>query len=61
MTEEKIKSWMKTRIKSGHFNTAADLAREFLDTNHITDATDPAFKMVINVGFEMAQEFAKIE
>jgi hypothetical protein len=59
ITEEAVTHWMRQRIVSGNYDTAASLAREFLEKHHICDVLDPDFDRVINAGFSLAPEMAQ--
>ena len=59
MTEDTILQWMQRRIDSGQYDTAASLAREFLDLHNIHDVHDPNFARVIDVGFRLAPTIAE--
>lgn len=58
ITEETVIQWMRRRIANGQFNSAAELAGEFLDTHHIQDVHSQDFTSVINAGFKLAPEIA---
>ena len=59
ITEEVVKDWMRQRMTSGNYDSAASLARDFLDEHQICDVMDPAFMCVINAGFSLAPEMAQ--
>lgn len=59
MTEDRILKWMRQRIDAGRYDTAASLAREFLDEHNIHDVLSPDFMRVMDVGFRLAPEIAK--
>ena len=59
ITEEMVTHWMRLRIAAGNYDSAASLAREFLDEYHISDVLDPDFDCVINAGFSLAPEIAQ--
>jgi len=59
ITEHEVKQWMRQRIAGGHYDTAASLAREFLNEHQIRDVLDPNFTRVINAGFSLAAEIAQ--
>jgi hypothetical protein len=59
ITEHQVKQWMRQRIAAGRCDTAASLAREFLNEHQIRDVLDPNFTRVINAGFALAAEIAQ--
>jgi len=59
ITEDTILQWMQRRIDSGRYDTAASLAREFLDEHNIRNVLDPDFARVIDVGFRLAPTIAE--
>lgn len=59
IAKDTVVKWMRNRIESGKYDTAASLAREFLDEYNIHDATDPDFASVIDAGFMLAPEIAE--
>ena len=61
ITEQYVTDWMQARIRTGQFQDAASLAREFLRENHIDMASSPEFSLVMNVGFKLADEIARQE
>ena len=58
VTEEAVLQWMRKRLASGRYDTAASLAREFLNEHRICDVLDPDFTCVMNAGFKLAPEIA---
>ena len=59
ITEDAVLKWMRQRIAVGQYDTAASLAREFLDEHNIHDVLDPDFTCVMDVGFRLAPEIAE--
>jgi hypothetical protein len=58
MTQDQIVEWMRQRVNTGNFSTAADLARSFCQEHDIKDTLDPNFSKAMDAGFEMAKEIA---
>lgn len=61
VTEERVLQWMRKRLESGHYDTAAALAREFLNEHQIRDVLDPDFVCVMEAGFKLAPEIAQLD
>lgn len=61
ITETTIKNWMRQRLAEGSCDTAAGLAREFLEEHNIRDVLSPDFSRVIDAGFSLAPEIARIQ
>jgi hypothetical protein len=61
VTKESVTQWMRQRIADGNYDTAASLAREFLDQHQIHDVLSPDFDCVIKVGFSLATEIAEAQ
>jgi hypothetical protein len=60
ISETMIKDWMRQRLAAGQCDSAAELAREFLEEHQIRDVMSPEFGRVMDVGFSLAMEFAQI-
>ena len=56
MTEKAIMNWMREKIKRDGFETAADLARQFLGAHGIKHPTEPEFPVTLDASFKIAEE-----
>lgn len=56
MTEEQIINWMRDKVKTDGFKTAADLARQFLNEHDIHHAYQPEFSKTLDASFKVAEE-----
>ena len=56
ITEAQAMKWMRKKVKKDGFKTAADLARQFLETRDINQAHHPDFPVVIDASFKVAEE-----
>ena len=60
ISETMIKDWMRQRLAAGDCDNAEALAREFLEEHQICDVLSPDFNRVMDVGFTLAPEIARI-
>jgi len=58
ITEDTVLKWMRRRLASGNYDSAADLARQFLQEHQIDNTLSPEFACVMEVGFRLAPEIA---
>ena len=56
MVEAEIIKWMRAKVEKDGFETAADLARAYLNEQHITSADQLGFALVLSAGFKVAEE-----
>ena len=56
MVEAEIIKWMRAKVEKDGFETAADLARAYLNERHITSSDSPGFALVLSAGFKVAAE-----
>ena len=56
ITEKAVMNWMRNKVKKSGFNTAADLAKQFLSEQNISQVHHPDFPTVLDASFKIADE-----